>query len=260
MRAAHDLTDADLAELARDVGPRLARARRREDRVLRRRGRLAVRDAGVCHHVAMSDDDLWSRRRLRRTSPPPRAGAGAPGVRRDPAVSGVGGQPEAAADAEPAAPAQPPSPRPRRPPSGHVPPPANPYGAPSEHTAPPAQNPDGATTPYPTAQPAYGQPYGQQPDPLSPTARQYGQPGGAYPPPPVRPPIRSRLPPTSSRRQPDGSPYSAALRRTVPDHPRRRRRWCLGIVGLVGIFICQVLLSLAGRVGHGPRAVKRDRP
>src|SRR4029079_10060739 len=139
----------DPRRAGRDVGPRVVRPRRDQGRGARRGGRLAggpggpeVR-AGVCHHVAMSDDDLW-RRKDSADEPddqPADETSGAAGESRDldmtqPITGGSGAAPSA--DAPPSPPPTPPGPSYDAPAGpGAVPPPTNPYGQPpGPYTAP----------------------------------------------------------------------------------------------------------------------------
>ncbi len=223
--------------------------------------------AGVCHHVAMSDDDLWSRTPSSADEPPDdepadepidepadpveQAPQTAPVSDETQPLSGLGSHPEAA-DAPADVPA------PETPPVGSVPPPANPYGAPQQYGAPPPQNPSGATTPYPTAPPPYGQPYAQQPDPGQPYAAPYGQ-AGAYPPPPANPyPQPGSFDQVDTPPSPYGSPYAPAYAGgMLPDHPSATTAMVFGILGLVGMVVCQVLLFFSPFAWViGSRAVK----
>lgn len=109
---------------------------------------------------------------------------------------------------------------------------------PQEPTNPaeePAPGPD-VTQPYPTApDPGYGQPpYGQPP---------YGQPGYGQPGP--QPPYGQ--PPYG---EPSGQPaYGAPVPPgyalpAAPDHPNANTAMVLGLVGLVGTFVCGITIFL----------------
>jgi hypothetical protein len=215
----------------------------------------------------MSDDDLWSRTPPPEDKPPadesepapepavsdetqPLSGLGKHSTEEPPPPgSEQGSEQDSEQVTEPGSgPGTPPAP-----PAGNVPPPDNPFGDTDPHGAPPPQNPYSATTPYPTAPPPYGQPYGQQPgQPYGQQpGQQYGQPPGqqgyeqygAYPPPTNPYPQPGSFDQAHPQPGPYGAPYSPAYAGgVVPDHPSATTAMVFGILGLVGLAICQVLL------------------
>jgi hypothetical protein len=131
--------------------------------------------------------------------------------------------------------AAPPSPPPT---PGSVPPAQNPYGASSPYGAPPPQNPYGAPPPQ--------NPYAQPP----------GSSGGYTPPPNPYPqpgPYDQFSTPGPYGAPAAGYGYSGVL----PDHPSAGLAMGLGIAGLVGLVICQLLLVLSPFAWYlGGKAVK----
>jgi hypothetical protein len=110
--------------------------------------------------------------------------------------------------------------------------PADGYGQPQDQPyaqphAQPGADQQGYQQPGQYAQP-YAQPYAQQ------YAQQYGQPYGQQPPP---------VPPGYGPPAPGYGPYGT-FTPPAPNHPQASTSMVLGIVGLVGFFLCGVTLFL----------------
>jgi hypothetical protein len=190
--------------------------------------------AGVCHHVAMSDDDLW------RPKDPADPGDDQPADETSEAASGSsdldmtqpitgGSGSRPSSDTPPPPPPAPPGPSYDAPPGpGAVPPPTNPYGQqPGPYASPYGgqQQPPPPTTPYPRAP---QQPYGGPQNPYQPPQNPYPQPQ-EY----------------GSPQNPYGVPYQPAYAGGMqPDHPSATTAMVLGIIGLVGLLLCGGLTLL----------------
>jgi hypothetical protein len=169
----------------------------------------------------MSDDDLW--RPKEPSSDDPASETSSSGEQPpSPPVSDetqpITGS-SGPAPAPPGPPYQPPSP-------GAVPPPQNPYGAPGPYGAPPSPNPYGDPQ---------GQPYAPPPNPY-PAPNEYAAPQNPY-----------------------GVPFQPAYAGgALPDHPSATTSMVLGIVGLVGIFLCGGLTLILSPVAWvvGAKAVR----
>jgi hypothetical protein len=202
----------------------------------------------VCHHVAMSDEDLWRQKdpadpsadeaeqtgeaagETPRSAEPPAE----PPSDLDMTQPITGGSSATPPPEAPTPPPAPPGPSYDAPPGpGAVPPPTNPYGqsqpgpsgAPYGGQQPPPPNPYGTgPQPYPPQEPyaTGGQPYVGQQNPYPPPPNPYPQPQ-EY----------------ASPQNPYGVPYQPAYAGgRVPDQPSATTAMVLGIVGLVGILFC----------------------
>jgi hypothetical protein len=203
---------------------------------------MAVGAGDVCHHDAMSDDDLWRRQ---EPTAPDEASTADPGERAH--------QPTPAPTPPPAAPGGSVSDE-TQPLTGPGSAPG-PYSPPSAPGVAPGAGPGAVPPPYNPYDPA-GPYAGSQAPPTAPMGQPgpYGGQGFTPPPNPYPAPHEYAIP-----QSPYGGPYQPAYAGgQLAEHPSANTAMVLGIVGLASIVVCAgVLLVLSPAAWVvGARAVR----